>query len=151
MDRLQWFVALRPSQQLWLCQHFFLFQQQVFIFSRPIAGIVETVKNWMLSHGLLVLSDSLQHSQQFFSYVGMGKTCSSWVEPAHTNQELMFLAQQHNAAMPVRLGPATFQPQVTHSTTEPQRSGFFMVSRVRWYQGKSNIVQQFMVNFFWLF
>ena len=92
------------------------------------------------------LSDSLQHSQQFFSYVGTGKTCSSWVEPAHTNQELMCLAQQHNAVMRVRLGPATSQPQVTHSTTEPQRSTFLMVSRVRWYQGKSNIVQQFMVK-----
>ena len=39
-----------------------------------------------------------------------------------TKQELMRLAQGHNAVMPVGLEPATPRSRVKHSSTEPLRS-----------------------------
>ena len=47
---------------------------------------------------------------------------SSWVQPVHTKQGLMCLAQGHNSVTPLRLDPAAPWSQVKHFTTEPLHS-----------------------------
>ena len=48
-----------------------------------------------------------------------GRNFLAWTS---TKQRIKCLAQRHNTVSPVRLEPAMPQPQVKHSTTEPQHS-----------------------------
>ena len=97
------------------------------------------VKGWLL---VCLIWFFISQSTFFFS-IKYG-TCL----PGMNQQELMCLAQGHNAVMPVRLEPATPRSQVKHSRTEPLSSLWkgVKVATTKYYMHERVIIMFTLMN-----